>query len=88
LTYRIVYTPAARRALSERLPPSAAAACVELIGSVLAENPRRVAKPLRGALEGLYSARRGEFRVIYAIDDEEIVVLVVTIAHRRDAYRA
>lgn len=87
MTYRVVYTSAARRALSERLPSSAATACVEFIASVLAENPRRIGKPLRGSLEGLYSARRGEFRVIYAIDDEEIVVLIVTIAHRRDAYR-
>jgi mRNA-degrading endonuclease RelE of RelBE toxin-antitoxin system len=38
-------------------------------------------------LEGLYSARRGEFRVIYAIDDEKVVVLVVTITHRRNACR-
>jgi len=88
LTYGVIYTSTARRALSERLPPRAATACVEFIASVLAENPRRVGKPLRGSLEGLYSARRGEFRVIYAIDNEEIVVLIVTIAHRRDAYRS
>ena len=61
---------------------------MEFIGAVLAEAPQRAGKPLRAPLEGLYSARRGEFGVIYAINDEELVVLVITIAHRRDAYRS
>ena len=87
MTYLVVCTSAARRALSEWVPPRAAAACVEFIGSVLAENPQRAGKPLRAPLEGLHSARRGEFRVIYAIDADELYVLVITIAHRRDAYR-
>jgi mRNA-degrading endonuclease RelE of RelBE toxin-antitoxin system len=60
---------------------------VEFIGSALAENPQRVGKPLRAPLEGLHSARRGDFRVIYRIDEADVVVLVVTIQHRRDVYR-
>jgi mRNA-degrading endonuclease RelE of RelBE toxin-antitoxin system len=87
LTYRIAYTRTARRALAERLPGTVAAACVEFIGSALAENPQRVGKPLRAPLEGLYSARRGDFRVIYRIDEADVVVLVVTIQHRRDVYQ-
>jgi mRNA interferase RelE/StbE len=35
-----------------------------------------------------WSARRGEYRVIYLIDDGRVVVEVVTIVHRRDAYRS
>jgi len=88
LTYRIAYTPKAKRALSEALPESVAAACIEFIGSTLNERPHRVGKPLRAPLEGLHVARRGEFRVIYKIDDEQIVVLVVTIEHRRSVYRS
>jgi mRNA interferase RelE/StbE len=38
-------------------------------------------------MRGLFSARRGEFRVIYEIFDHRIVVEVVTVAHRRDVYR-
>ena len=88
MTFRITYTPKAKRALSEVLPESVAAACVEFIASTLAENPHRVGKPLRAPLEGLHAARRGEFRVIYRIDDDQIVVLVVTIEHRRSVYRS
>jgi mRNA interferase RelE/StbE len=60
---------------------------VEFISSAITKHPRRTGMSLRGPLEGLYSARRGESRVTYVIDDERVVVLVVTIAHRRNACR-
>lgn len=88
MTFQISYTPKARRALFEDLPEAAAAACIEFIGTALAENPHRVGKPLRVPLSGLHAARRGEFRVIYRIDDGQVMVLIVTIEHRRDAYRS
>ncbi|WP_342752200.1 type II toxin-antitoxin system RelE family toxin [Mycolicibacterium hodleri] len=53
----------------------------------MAENPHLVGKALRGQLEGRYSARRGEFRVVYQVFDDRIVVRVIGIAHRRDVYR-
>jgi mRNA interferase RelE/StbE len=87
VTYRIELTPAARRALTELLPEAVAVACWEFIRGPLAENPQRVGKPLRGQLEGKHSARRGQFRVIYQILDERVVVRVIHIAHRSDVYR-
>jgi mRNA-degrading endonuclease RelE of RelBE toxin-antitoxin system len=88
VTCEVTYTPRARRALSVTLPEAVAAACIEFIGRDLAENPHRVGKALRAPLAGLHSARRGSFRVLYRIDDEQVMVLVVTIDHRRDVYRA
>jgi mRNA interferase RelE/StbE len=79
----VAWTPTARRALT-RLPEKAATAAVEFIYGQLAQNPRRVGKPLRFELEGLHSARRGDFRIIYRITD---VVTIVAIEHRADAYR-
>lgn len=87
MTYTVTYSATARRALAERLPEPVAAACIEFIGGDLIENPHRVGKPLRANLEGLHSARRGSFRIIYRIDDEQIKVLIVTIEHRGDVYR-
>jgi mRNA interferase RelE/StbE len=87
VTYRIELTAAAKRALTDLLPEAVAVACWEFIRGPLAENPQRVGKPLRGQLEGRYSARRGEFRVIYQIFDLRVVVRVIHIAHRRDVYR-
>lgn len=79
-------TPSARRDL-DRLPEAVAAAVLEFLYGALAENPHRVGKPLLGKLSGLHSARRGQYRVIYEIDDEVVTVTVIKIAHRGDAYR-
>lgn len=87
MTYEVILSAGARRALSEELPEVVAAACLQFITGPLAENPRRVGKPLRNELAGTYSASRGEFRVIYDIDDCRIRVEVIPIRHRRDAYR-
>ena len=88
MTCRVTYTRTARRAIAEQLPAVVAAACVEFIGGALAANPQRVGKALRAPLDGLSSARRGEFRVIYRIDEGRLVVLVVAVQHRRDVYRS
>lgn len=87
MTYAIRYSHRARRAVAELLPESVAAACVEFIGGALAAAPHRVGRQLHGPLAGLHSARRGQFRLIYRIDEAEVVVLIVTIDHRRDVYR-
>jgi mRNA interferase RelE/StbE len=77
--FAIAWTAASRRALT-RLPEKVATAVVEfLYGSV--------GKPLKLGLDGLHSARRGDYRVIYRIDDHQRQVIVVAIEHRSDAYR-
>jgi len=85
--YEVVFTRSARRALEEELPEKIAAAAFEFIVGALRENPRRVGKPLREPLAPLYAARRGEYRVLYRIVDRRLVIEIVTVAHRRDAYR-
>lgn len=71
----------------QQLPEKIAAACVELIFGPLGENPRRVGKPLRAELDGLYAARRGDYRVIYGIVESTHTVEVVHIARRSDVYK-
>lgn len=84
--YEVVFTRSARRALEVDLPEKVAAAAFEFIVGALRENPYRVGKPLRGPLAPLYSARRGEYRIVYRIVDHRLVIEVVSITHRRDAY--
>jgi mRNA-degrading endonuclease RelE of RelBE toxin-antitoxin system len=64
-----------------------AAAARAFINGALAENPHRAGKPLTGELTGMWSARRGEYRVVYAIDADTITVTAIRLGHRRDAYR-
>jgi mRNA interferase RelE/StbE len=85
--YVIRFSRSAKRSLTHELPEKVAAAAYEFITGALAENPCRVGKQLGEPLYPLYSARRGEYRVIYRILEKEIVIEVVAIVHRRDAYR-
>jgi mRNA interferase RelE/StbE len=85
--YDYGFAPRAIRDL-EKLPEAVAAACVEFIAGVLRENPRRLGKPLlRGQWKGLWSARRGQYRVIYRLDDGRRRLQVVHIDHRAHVYR-
>jgi mRNA interferase RelE/StbE len=84
--FAIAWTAAARRALT-RLPEKVAVAVVEFLYGSLADGPHRVAKPLKLGLAGLHSARKGDYRVIYRIDDGQRLVTVIAIEHRSDIYR-
>lgn len=84
--YDVVFTRSARQALEQELPEKVAAAAFKFVVGALRDNPRRVGKPLREPLAPLYSARRGEYRVLYRILDTRLVIEVVSVAHRRDAY--
>jgi mRNA interferase RelE/StbE len=84
--YTIAWTGPGKRAL-RKLPEKAAAAAVEFIYGSLSENPHRVGKALRYELAGLYSARRGGYRVIYRINADDQAVEILAIEHRADAYR-
>lgn len=70
-----------------RLPEGVAAAVVEFMLGPLCDNPRRVGHPLQRELAGLWSARRGAYRVVYSIDDDEQWVTVLRIDHPADVYR-
>ena len=84
--FAIAWTAPARRALA-RLPEKVAPAAVEFLYGSLAAGPHRVGKPLKLGLDGLDSARRGDYRVIYRIDDQHRRVNVMAIEHRSDIYR-
>jgi mRNA interferase RelE/StbE len=84
--FEIYWAAPARRAL-RRLPEKVATAAVELIYGPLADDPGRVGRPLRFELEGRHSAHRGDYRVVYRIDDRRRRVEIVAIGHRADVYR-
>ena len=84
--YTVVLSAGAKRALERDLPEPVAVAVVDFLFGPLAADPYRVGKPLRFDLEGYWSARRGQYRVIYSIRDDEVLVRVVRISHRADVY--
>jgi mRNA interferase RelE/StbE len=87
VTYAICLSRQAKHALSEVLPESVAAACYQFVYGDLASNPFQVGKQLDPPLYPRYSARRGDYRVIYRIENQTVVVSVLTIHRRRDVCR-
>lgn len=84
--YELVVTAPAARAVQETLPEAVAFAVIDFMTGPLLDNPRQVGAPLRDELEGIWSARRGTYRILYRIDDEAREVIVLRIGHRRDIY--
>jgi len=85
--YEIVVTVLAARAIRETLPEAVAFAVIDFITGPLLDNPRRVDGALGNELKGVWSARRGTYRIVYRIDDDRREVIVLRVGHRRDIYR-
>lgn len=64
-----------------------AAAVIDFITTALVEQPRRVGKPLRDDLAGIWAARRGTYLVLYRIREDAKEVIVLRVEHRRNSYR-
>jgi len=87
MAYTVLMDGPAQRDL-DSLPPRILAAVIEFSFGALADNPHRVGKPLKFDLTGLFSARRGPYRILYEIDDDTRTVNIVRISYRADAYRS
>jgi len=83
LVYRIVYKKSVERDL-KKLAQAEVAKILDRIEKGLSRRPE--ANPaLKGQFTGLRKYRTGDYRVIYALLGEE--VLILRISHRREAYR-
>ena len=82
--YRIEIKKSAGKELA-RLPPNDQKRIVQRIRSLAVDPRPQVSRKLSG--EEKYRIRQGDYRILYEIDDAIITVVVVRIAHRKDAYR-
>jgi mRNA interferase RelE/StbE len=81
--YRVQIAPAAARQL-RKLPNDVQERLVRRIDDLAAERRPRGSITLE---DDFYRIRVGDYRVIYAIRDEELIVLMVRVGHRRDVYQ-
>ena len=84
--FAISWSGSAQRDLTKP-PEKVATAVVEFIYGGLADNPHRVGHELTLELVGVHSARRGDFRVLYRIAEDQKVATIINIDHRADVYR-
>ena len=82
--YSIEFRPSARRALEE-VPKSDQSRLVRAIDKLSANPFGRGCKKVKGT--EFWRARAGDYRVIYTVIEENLVVIVVKIGHRREVYR-
>lgn len=85
--YDVELARPARRALTDELPVTVAAAAWELIDGPTRDNPHRLGKQLRAPYAGHWVARRSDYRIRYRIDQDRGVVVVLDVRGRADAYR-
>lgn len=83
MTFKIVYKSSVARDL-EKIDQSEARRILDEIEKELSQSPDSL-PVLKGAFVGLRRFRIGDYRVVYAIMDEEVVIL--RIGHRKDIYR-
>jgi len=60
---------------------------IKFLTTALIRQPYRVGKALRDDLAGVWSARRGTYRILYRVREDLREVIVLRVEHRRDAYR-
>lgn len=84
--FEVTWSPTAQRDV-QRLPEKVVTAVAEFVYGPLAANPHRVGRPLHLELTGRHAARRGSYRVVYRIDDEQRLVRIESVDHRSDIYR-
>jgi mRNA interferase RelE/StbE len=84
MPYHLDYTPAAAKAI-ERLPRALQRRVLVRL-ELLTVDPRSPGT-IKLTGQDAYRIRIGDYRVIYAIEDRRLVVLVVDVGHRREIYR-
>lgn len=88
MAWTVEISPFAQKQLA-KLDRPAAARIIDWLDDRIegCKNPRHFGEALTGDLAGLWRYRIGDFRVICEIHDARLVVLALSIGHRRDIYR-
>ena len=85
MSYAISYVPSAAKAI-RKLDKPTARRLLDAIGS-LASDPRPSGCVQIKGGGGEFRIRVGDYRIVYDVRDDELVVLVLKVGHRREVYR-
>ena len=83
--YRIVFTPAAERAFLALSKDVQRRIDQRLL--TLQDNPRPAGITALKGDAGILRLRVGDYRVLYTVHDDQVVILIVAVGHRREIYR-
>ena len=87
MSYKVEYLPPALKAL-QKLDKYTQKMLIEWVEKNLVgcENPRIHGKPLTANRVGQWRYRVGDYRIVAKIEDGQLIILVITIGHRREVY--
>ncbi len=82
--YKIEYAKGIVKDL-KKLPKEIKEKALEIVETVLAEDPY-AGRPLKGSYKGLWKYRLGDYRIVYTIESNRLVIFVLRIRHRKNVY--
>ena len=85
MAYKVVYLDQVEQDL-KKLDKSVVKKILARIETYLVLDPKELGKALKGEFQGYWRYRWGDYRVIYKISEREILILILRISHRKDAY--
>jgi mRNA interferase RelE/StbE len=85
LSYRIVFKKSAAKSLT-KIPKTDQKRIAEKIDSLAEGPPNQDTTKMKGN-NPFHRVRVGDYRIIYEIQNEVLIILIVKIGHRRDIYR-
>ena len=85
MRYAIVFAPRAAKQI-ERFPPNIKFRIGRALSDVLARDPF-IGTALKADLKGLYSYRVGDYRILYSVSRNRLIIRVIKVMHRREVYR-
>ena len=53
----------------------------------LADNPRPHGCEKLAGMKNTYRIRQGDYRILYDVEDDRVIVLILKVGHRKDVYR-
>jgi addiction module RelE/StbE family toxin len=83
--YTIIIAPTAKKQI-DKLPEHIKYKLGNTLYNIIAANPF-IGKALKAELKGLYSYRIADYRVIYSILKQKLIIQVIKVMHRREVYR-
>jgi len=83
--YDILYKKSVEKEL-RKLPKSVLTPIIKKIQK-LAKNPRPNGSTKLHGAKNLYRTRHTDYRIIYEINDGQLVILIIKVAHRKEVYR-
>ena len=88
MSYKVEFTEKSKKQL-QKMDRATAALIIGWLEKNIqgCDNPRIMGKSLTANRSGQWRYRIGDYRVITEIEDNKLIVLVITIGHRRDIYK-